>query len=139
MTHTVIRPDKYFDDAAERVAQQATVDPGVTVGERNSAHVYVRTTSGYLPVETGGAKHFYASAKAWENVNLGAGDQVVTITGGVAKGVYRPQAGTLLKNDTSLQAVYPSLPLQAGFNPMEITKIFQAGSVLVGSAAVFSW
>jgi len=139
MTHTVIRPDKYFADAAERVAQQASVDPGVTAGERNSANVYVRTTGGWLPVESGGAKHFYAGAKLWETVNIGGGDHVVAIAGGVAKAVYCAQAGEVLKIDTALQAGYVTPPLQAGFNPMEVTKVYQAGSVIAGTVALVSW
>ena len=57
-----VRPDKYFDDATQRVAQQATVDPGVTAGERDTLNVFVRTTTGWLPISTAGAEHVLAAS-----------------------------------------------------------------------------
>lgn len=139
MSYTTLRPDRYFDSEAERLAQQGTVSPGLTAGERDTGDVYVRTVTGWLSVESGGAKHFYASTKIWETVNIVAGDHAPALTGGVAKAMYCSQAGEVLKIDTTLQTGYTTPPLQAGFNPMEVTKVYQTGSTIAGTVAFVSW
>lgn len=52
-----VRPDKYFDNAAERVAQQGTVSPGETAAERDTGNIYVRTISDWALIGTAGTPH----------------------------------------------------------------------------------
>lgn len=52
---TTIRPDHYEDNAAARIAAQGKYDPGVSVGDRDTGDIYVRTTAGWLPIRLAGA------------------------------------------------------------------------------------
>ena len=80
-----------------------------------------------------------ASARQWEAVSLASTDYVPTMNGGLADGVYCDTAGCILKIDTSRVTGYTTLALQAGFNPMEVTKIYKTGSTLAGSIAAYGF
>ena len=80
-----------------------------------------------------------ASARIWEHVDISSTDHTVSLKGGVADGVYCDTAGEILKIDTTLQTGYTTLALQAGFNPMEVTKIYKTGSTISGSVDVYGF
>jgi len=84
-----------------------------------------------------------AHPREWEHVtSISASplvDHTVTINGGVAYGVYCDTEGEILKIDNQTQAGYTTLALQAGFNPMEITKIYAVGTTITGNIDVYAW
>lgn len=84
-------------------------------------------------------KHVRASFVSMEHVDISAVDHVVAITAGVADGIYCDTAGEVLKIDNSVLVGYTLPALQAGFNPIEVTKVYKAGSTIVGNVDVGSF
>ena len=86
-----------------------------------------------------GVGHIRASFKSMEHVDISGGDHVVVINSGVADGVYCDTAGEILKIDNNSLTGFTTLPLQAGYNPIEVKKVYQTGSTIVGNVDVGSF
>ena len=89
------------------------------------------------------SSHVMASPDLWEHVDSLAAspnaDHAITINSGLAYGVYCDTAGEILKIDTPRQTGFTTLALQAGYNPMKITKIYLTGSTISGNVDVYAW
>ena len=83
--------------------------------------------------KTNGASHVRASFKSLERIDISGGDHDVVINNGVADGVYCDTAGEVLKIDNNSVTEFTTLPLQAGYNPIEVTKVYQAGTAIFGN------
>ena len=88
---------------------------------------------------TNGGAHVRASARVFEDVDISSGDHTISLNGGVADGVYCDTAGEILKIDTTQQTGHTTLALQIGFNPIEVTKVYQAGSTISGNVQAYGF
>ena len=80
----------------------------------------------------------FGSAREWEAVDVTGGDQTPTINGNKAMGLYCDTAGTIIKFDSS-KATGITVTLPAGWNPLEITKVYQTGTTVAGNAFLLAW
>jgi len=88
---------------------------------------------------TSNSMHVYASVKVWENVDISSTDHTPSLNNGVAMAVYCDTAGEILKIDTLESTGITTLALQAGYNPIEVTKVYKVGSTITGNVALLSW
>lgn len=86
-----------------------------------------------------GAARVRASFRSLEHVDISSVDHVVTIGDGVADGIYCDTTGEILKIDTATMTGFTTLALQAGYNPIEVTKIYKIGSTIAGNVDVGSF
>lgn len=80
-----------------------------------------------------------ASVSEMEHVDISGGDHDVVINSGLAYGIYCDTAGEILKIDNNKLTGYTTLGLQAGWNEIEVTKVWQAGSTIAGNVDVGAW
>ena len=87
----------------------------------------------------GGRSDQFASARFIERLDIGSGDHTFSLGDGVAYGVYCDTAGEILKIDNTEMTGYTTLALQAGWNPLEVIKVYQTGSTVAGDIDLYSW
>ena len=80
-----------------------------------------------------------ASVIELEHVDISGGDHDVVINSGLAYVVYCDTAGEILKIDNTKMTGFTTLALQAGYNEIEVTKIWQTGSTIAGNVDVGAW
>ena len=80
-----------------------------------------------------------ASLKWLERVDISSTDHTYGLNGGVAFGINCDTAGEILKIDNTTQTGFTTVALQAGYNPIEITKIWKTGSTITGNIDIGSW
>jgi hypothetical protein len=131
--------ETYYAGASSDRPQPSDKTKGWYFEDTASGSVDYCNGTGWRRVRTAGATHVNASARIWENVDISSTDHTPSMNGGVADGVYCDTAGEILKVDTTRQSGYTTPALQAGFNPMEVTKVYKVGSTITGNAALYGF
>ena len=86
-----------------------------------------------------GVNQQFASARLFERLDISGGDHIVEINEGTGLAIYCDTAGEIIKFDNTEMTGYTSLALQAGFNEIEVTKIYQTGSTVAGDIDIVAW
>ena len=86
-----------------------------------------------------GVNQQFASAREMEHVDISGGDHVCALESGIALAVYCDTAGEILKIDNTKMTGYTTLALQAGWNEIEVTRVWQTGSTIAGNVDLGTW
>ena len=90
-----------------------------------------------IPLQAATRTSVHGSVQDWEEIS--GADQDVSINRGVASGIFCEADGCELTVDTTIASNKITPVLKAGYNPWEVTKVYNTGTTLVGQAWLVAW